>query len=120
MRTLVVAMMLVGAVCGSAAATDVLVPGTYGKIGVTAPPLHKLKFWCRPIATLPLPGSGDEPTIAGAKVEVFDAGGGGGGYQLYTLPASNWATIPISGPLNGYQYAAPQGPGLCYYARIQA
>jgi hypothetical protein len=75
-------------VVGTASATDQLLPGRVGVIR----PLGFAKFVSvSPSSSMPFdpPDVGDDPTVLGGSLRIFDTGSAGGDHT-YGLPAANW------------------------------
>lgn len=64
-----------------------------------------VRLAARPISG-DLPDPGNDPTIHGARLRVFDVGGDAGD-DTYTLPAPGWKRLPPSSsrPLRGYRFS---------------
>jgi hypothetical protein len=79
---------------GLALATDQLLPGRVGIIR----PLGYAKFVAVSPAGMPFdpPDVGDDPTVEGGTLRIFDTGSSGGDHT-YGLPAGNWMAIGSPG-----------------------
>jgi hypothetical protein len=107
------AMLLVPAITRAA---DVLIPG---KITIIKP--GKLaKFVAKPVSpatfTLPVAGSGSDPTTGGAgggggSLQVFDTVLVGAGENTYALPAAGWKGLGSPAGDTGYKYKGTGLPG---------
>jgi hypothetical protein len=53
---------------------------------------------------LPAPGSAEDPTVAGAAVDLFDAVSPGAGFASFTLDASGWSGLGNPAGSLGYRY----------------
>jgi hypothetical protein len=73
---------------GIARAADEPIPG---RIGIVRP-MGYAKFVAVTPASMPFdpPGVGDDPTILGGSLRIFDTGSAGGDHT-YALPAANWS-----------------------------
>lgn len=113
--------LLLAAVGAPALAADVPVEGR--SLRLRAGKLATLEAKSATPIPLPLPGSAEDPTVGGARLRVFDVGGGGGA-TTHVLDASGWKGLGKPAGSKGYQYraradaVAPKGP--CRSVRLTA
>lgn len=58
--------------------------------------------------TLPIPGSGEDPTLNGAQPRIFDTGSGAGDVS-YTLDKTGWSGLSSPPGSKGYKYRGSAG-----------
>ena len=88
---------------GRAGATDQLVPGTRLTLKVGSNGSDKLGFKAKGIFALPVPGSPDDPSQAGATLELSNPATATS--FTFELPALHWSVTP-GGPLYRYRDGA--------------
>ena len=121
------ACLLVAVAASAALAIDAPIPG---KVAVVKPAnLTKFVAKNKPIAPavfpLPVGGSGDDPTLAGATLDFFDTGFGGAGSASFPLDATGWKALGSPPGSAGYKYKGkddgpdPDPKGTCKVVLIK-
>ena len=96
------AAILAVAMAAPAGATDVKISGKIAL--VKAGKLAKLVSKDPTLTTLPTAGSGNDPTLVGAQVEIFDTIPGGGGSFTHLLDKTGWKGLGNPAGSKGYKY----------------
>jgi hypothetical protein len=107
-RTSRIVFAVAALLCASAvSATDVLVAGRTNVVKAGKLALFVLKSSQQPGGApflLPVPGSGQDPTVAGATVALFDTALAGAGSVSFNLDASGWVGLGNPAGSRGYRY----------------
>ena len=92
---------------GAAWAADVLVAGQVAIVSSGKLIKFVAKSKQQPQETafpIPAPGSGEDPTVAGATIELFDTATPGAGFISFNLDAAGWSGLGNPAGSGGYRY----------------